>query len=50
MVGVNERLLKTSRQFIEVIWYNTSTVSVSTTAEGREVFHHHMTEDLNSYS
>jgi len=39
IVGVDEELLKTCRQFIAELWYNTRVLSIVTTAKGTELFH-----------
>ena len=49
-LGVDERLLKTCRQYIQEIWYNTRALSIVTTAEGTERFHEDVTKSLNMFS
>ena len=42
--------MKTCRQYIQEIWYNTRALSIVTTAEGTERFHEDVTEALNMFS
>ena len=50
ILGVDEGLLKTCRQFIQGLWYNTRGLSIVTTVEGTEWFHEDVTEALNMFS
>jgi hypothetical protein len=50
ILGVDEGLLKTCRQYIQEIWYNTRALSIVSTAEGTERFHQDVTEALNMFS
>jgi len=50
ILGVDEALLKTCRQNIQEIWYNTGALSIVTTGEGTEQFHEDITEALNMFS
>jgi hypothetical protein len=50
ILGVDEGLLKTCRQYIQDIWYITGALSIVTTAEGTERFHEDVTEALNMFS
>jgi hypothetical protein len=50
ILGVNEGLLKTCRQYIQEIWYNTRALSIVSTTKGTEPFHEDVTEALNMFS
>jgi hypothetical protein len=50
ILGVNEGLLKTCRQYIQEIWYNTRALSIVSTAKGTKPFHKDVTEALNIFS
>ena len=50
ILGVDEGLLKTCRQYIQEIWYNTRALSIVFTSEGTEWFHEDVTEALNMFS
>jgi hypothetical protein len=50
ILGVDEGLLKTCRQYIQEIWYNTRALSIVSTAEGTERFHEDVTEALKMFS
>jgi len=50
ILGVDEGLLKTCRQYIQEIWSNTRALSIVTTAKGTEWFHEDVTEALNIFS
>jgi len=50
ILGVDEGLLKTCRQYIQEIWYNTRALSIVTWAKGTEQFHEDVTEALNMFS
>jgi hypothetical protein len=50
ILGVDKGLLKTCRQHIQEIWYNTRVLSIVTTAEGTERFREDVTEALNTFS
>jgi hypothetical protein len=50
ILGVDAGLLKTCRQYIQKIWYNTRELSIVTSAEGTKRFHEDVTEALNMFS
>jgi hypothetical protein len=50
ILGVEEGLLKTCRQYIQEIWYNTRALSIVTSAEGTGRFHEDVTEALSMFS
>jgi len=50
ILGVEEGLLKTCRQYIPELWYNPRALSIVTTAEGTEPFRADMTQALNMFS
>jgi len=50
ILEVAEGVLKTCRQYIQDIWYNTRAFSIVTTTKGTELFHKDMMEALNTFS
>jgi hypothetical protein len=50
ILRVDEGLLKTCRQYIQEIWYNTRALSIVSTAEDTERFHEDVMEALNTFS
>jgi len=50
ILGVDEGLLKTCRQFTREIWYNTRALSIVNSAKGTKRFHEEVTEALTLFS